>query len=107
MDRDPRLSRFGNERVEELAEERVAVEEDDHAFTALVATVTLAFVATPPGWVAIIAVATGRGYFEAVEWLVLSISTLAFKYAPVFAVFVVGWIVAVWAISRPATHNRS
>ena len=69
---DPRLSRFGNERVEELAEEQAGDVDLDVELTvsdyAILAGLFLA--ASPPGWAVIVAVWTDRTYAEAMIFLI-------------------------------------
>lgn len=87
---DPRLSSFGNERIEQLARERAESQDDstddisDAEAVLLIGVVFLAL--TPPGWVGLIYLTTDRTYPEAVTFLV---ATLADVIASHFELLVV------------------
>jgi len=92
MDRDLRLSQLGNERVEQLAEERAtgskdSVEDIEASEVGVAIIIGVVFLSlTPPGWVGLVYLTTDRSYPESLSFVV---ATLADVIASHFELLVV------------------
>jgi sugar/nucleoside kinase (ribokinase family) len=98
---DSRLSRFGNERVEQLAEEQIATEtdavDDVPAADAFLAGVVVAFGATPLGWAVLVFLTTGRSWPEAVAFITWKIAAAMVAHFELLVVVALGFTVfSVW-----------